>query len=120
MADWHNYCQAPKLGPGLLYFSIHSVQHFHGELHLSFRLMSEITPEDVVFTDLISPQSLSVSFHSCCDCLLRLCRRRKELKARTVWLGCPEKCEEKYSKNIIKNQKYNILTFVPGVSCTFF
>uniref|UniRef100_A0A8C7YB77 Phospholipid-transporting ATPase n=1 Tax=Oryzias sinensis TaxID=183150 RepID=A0A8C7YB77_9TELE len=52
---------------------------------------------------------------SCCDCLLRLCRRRKELKARTVWLGCPEKCEEKYSKNIIKNQKYNILTFVPGV-----
>uniref|UniRef100_A0A3P9KZT9 Phospholipid-transporting ATPase n=1 Tax=Oryzias latipes TaxID=8090 RepID=A0A3P9KZT9_ORYLA len=52
---------------------------------------------------------------SCCDFLLRLCRRRKELKARTVWLGCPEKCEEKYSKNIIKNQKYNILTFVPGV-----
>uniref|UniRef100_A0A4W4EH90 Phospholipid-transporting ATPase n=1 Tax=Electrophorus electricus TaxID=8005 RepID=A0A4W4EH90_ELEEL len=52
---------------------------------------------------------------SCCDCLLRTCRRRKELKARTVWLGCPEKCEEKYPKNGIKNQKYNILTFVPGV-----
>ncbi|XP_076865948.1 putative phospholipid-transporting ATPase IIB isoform X2 [Brachyhypopomus gauderio] len=51
----------------------------------------------------------------CCDCLLHTCRRRKELKARTVWLGCPEKCEEKYPKNAIKNQKYNILTFVPGV-----
>uniref|UniRef100_A0A8C3L0M0 Phospholipid-transporting ATPase n=1 Tax=Chrysolophus pictus TaxID=9089 RepID=A0A8C3L0M0_CHRPC len=39
----------------------------------------------------------------------------KELKARTVWLGCPEKCEEKYPKNAIKNQKYNIFTFIPGV-----
>uniref|UniRef100_A0A674NN34 Phospholipid-transporting ATPase n=1 Tax=Takifugu rubripes TaxID=31033 RepID=A0A674NN34_TAKRU len=40
---------------------------------------------------------------------------KKELKARTVWLGCPEKCEEKYPKNAIKNQKYNTFTFVPGV-----
>uniref|UniRef100_A0A8C8B4B4 Phospholipid-transporting ATPase n=1 Tax=Otus sunia TaxID=257818 RepID=A0A8C8B4B4_9STRI len=39
----------------------------------------------------------------------------KELKARTVWLGCPEKCEEKYPKNAIKNQKYNVFTFIPGV-----
>ncbi|KAM9384366.1 putative phospholipid-transporting ATPase IIB isoform 2-T2 [Pholidichthys leucotaenia] len=52
---------------------------------------------------------------SCCDCLTHICRRKKELKARTVWLGCPEKCEEKYPKNTIKNQKYNIFTFVPGV-----
>lgn len=53
---------------------------------------------------------------SCCDCLAHMCRRRKELKARTVWLGCPEKSEEKFPKNIIKNQKYNVFTFVPGVS----
>uniref|UniRef100_A0A667ZDC9 Phospholipid-transporting ATPase n=1 Tax=Myripristis murdjan TaxID=586833 RepID=A0A667ZDC9_9TELE len=52
---------------------------------------------------------------SCCDCLAHTCRRKKELKARTVWLGCPEKCEEKYPRNAIKNQKYNIFTFVPGV-----
>ncbi|MEQ2239334.1 ATP synthase subunit 9 [Ilyodon furcidens] len=52
---------------------------------------------------------------SCCDCLAHICWRKKELKARTVWLGCPEKCEEKYPKNAIKNQKYNIITFVPGV-----
>ncbi|CAB1345712.1 unnamed protein product, partial [Coregonus sp. 'balchen'] len=51
----------------------------------------------------------------CCDCLARTCRRKKELKARTVWLGHPEKCEEKYPKNAIKNQKYNLFTFVPGV-----
>uniref|UniRef100_A0A667YTU4 Phospholipid-transporting ATPase n=1 Tax=Myripristis murdjan TaxID=586833 RepID=A0A667YTU4_9TELE len=52
---------------------------------------------------------------ACCDCLAHTCRRKKELKARTVWLGCPEKCEEKYPRNAIKNQKYNIFTFVPGV-----
>ncbi|XP_064228060.1 probable phospholipid-transporting ATPase IIB isoform X5 [Aotus nancymaae] len=52
---------------------------------------------------------------SCCDWLLNICQRKKELKARTVWLGCPEKCEEKHPKNSIKNQKYNVFTFIPGV-----
>uniref|UniRef100_A0A6I8R2I6 Phospholipid-transporting ATPase n=1 Tax=Xenopus tropicalis TaxID=8364 RepID=A0A6I8R2I6_XENTR len=52
---------------------------------------------------------------SCCEWLINVCRRKKELKARTVWLGCPEKCEEKYPRNAIKNQKYNIFTFIPGV-----
>lgn len=64
-----------------------------------------------------SPFSLPFFPHlSCCEYLAHVCRRKKELKARTVWLGHPEKCEEKYPKNAIKNQKYNILTFVPGVS----
>lgn len=58
----------------------------------------------------------SCSGLSCCEYLAHVCRRKKELKARTVWLGHPEKCEEKYPKNAIKNQKYNVLTFVPGVS----
>ncbi|XP_062870920.1 probable phospholipid-transporting ATPase IIB isoform X2 [Trichomycterus rosablanca] len=52
---------------------------------------------------------------SCCECLARICWRKKELKARTVWLGHPKKSEEKYPKNAIKNQRYNIITFVPGV-----
>uniref|UniRef100_A0A8C6XAM8 Phospholipid-transporting ATPase n=1 Tax=Naja naja TaxID=35670 RepID=A0A8C6XAM8_NAJNA len=52
---------------------------------------------------------------SCCDWLINICRKKKELKARTVWLGCPEKCEEKYPRNAIKNQKYNVFTFIPGV-----
>ncbi|XP_035038693.1 probable phospholipid-transporting ATPase IIB isoform X1 [Hippoglossus stenolepis] len=52
---------------------------------------------------------------SCYNCLVHVFWRKKTLKARTVWLGCPEKCEEKYPKNGIKNQKYNIFTFVPGV-----
>uniref|UniRef100_UPI00398EF1A2 probable phospholipid-transporting ATPase IIB isoform X4 n=1 Tax=Pristiophorus japonicus TaxID=55135 RepID=UPI00398EF1A2 len=52
---------------------------------------------------------------SCCDWLANICRSKKQLKARTVWLGHPEKCEEKYPRNAIKNQKYNLFTFVPGV-----
>ncbi|XP_043299698.1 probable phospholipid-transporting ATPase IIB isoform X2 [Cervus canadensis] len=52
---------------------------------------------------------------SCCDWLINICQRKRELKARTVWLGCPEKCEEKHPRNSIKNQKYNIFTFIPGV-----
>uniref|UniRef100_A0A2D4FMZ9 Uncharacterized protein n=1 Tax=Micrurus corallinus TaxID=54390 RepID=A0A2D4FMZ9_MICCO len=54
---------------------------------------------------------------SCCDWLINICRKKKELKARTVWLGCPEKCEEKYPRNAIKNQKYNVFTFIPGGKC---
>ncbi|KAJ8333513.1 hypothetical protein SKAU_G00415210 [Synaphobranchus kaupii] len=52
---------------------------------------------------------------SCCDWLPCTCCRKKDMKARTVWLGCPEKCKEKYPKNAIKNQKYNVFTFIPGV-----
>ncbi|XP_061110932.1 probable phospholipid-transporting ATPase IIB isoform X2 [Conger conger] len=55
------------------------------------------------------------SHSRCCDWLFCTCCRKKDMKARTVWLGCPEKCEEKYPKNAIKNQKYNVLTFIPGV-----
>nr|KAF6470770.1 putative ATPase phospholipid transporting 9B (putative) [Molossus molossus] len=52
---------------------------------------------------------------SCCDRLMTVCRRKRELRARTVWLGHPEKCEEKHPRNSIKNQKYNVFTFIPGV-----
>ncbi|XP_077729926.1 putative phospholipid-transporting ATPase IIB isoform X2 [Canis aureus] len=52
---------------------------------------------------------------SCCDWLVNICQRKRELKARTVWLGYPEKCEEKHPRNSIKNQKYNVFTFIPGV-----
>ncbi|XP_062897549.1 probable phospholipid-transporting ATPase IIA isoform X1 [Mobula hypostoma] len=43
------------------------------------------------------------------------CCRGRDFKPRTVWLGHPEKREQKYPKNIINNQKYNIVTFLPGV-----
>lgn len=62
-----------------------------------------------------STQYVSFVSYSCCDWLVNICQRKKELKARTVWLGCPEKCEEKHPRNSIKNQKYNVFTFIPGV-----
>uniref|UniRef100_A0A4W3HUA5 Phospholipid-transporting ATPase n=1 Tax=Callorhinchus milii TaxID=7868 RepID=A0A4W3HUA5_CALMI len=63
----------------------------------------------------LAPFTQLTRVSACCDWLANICRRKKEHKARTVWLGCPEKCEEKYPRNAIKNQKYNFFTFVPGV-----
>uniref|UniRef100_A0A8C0UWQ4 P-type phospholipid transporter n=1 Tax=Cyanistes caeruleus TaxID=156563 RepID=A0A8C0UWQ4_CYACU len=49
----------------------------------------------------------------CCECL-RCCGRR-EPRPRTVWLGHPEKRDQRYPRNVINNQKYNFFTFLPGV-----
>uniref|UniRef100_A0A8C5R0B8 Phospholipid-transporting ATPase n=1 Tax=Leptobrachium leishanense TaxID=445787 RepID=A0A8C5R0B8_9ANUR len=49
----------------------------------------------------------------CCECLG--CCGRRELKPRTVWLGHPEKREQRYPRNVINNQKYNFFTFLPGI-----
>ncbi|XP_039935850.1 probable phospholipid-transporting ATPase IIA isoform X3 [Hirundo rustica] len=48
----------------------------------------------------------------CCECL-RCCGRR-EPRPRTVWLGHPEKRDQRYPRNVINNQKYNFFTFLPG------
>uniref|UniRef100_A0A8D2N7E9 ATPase phospholipid transporting 9A (putative) n=1 Tax=Zonotrichia albicollis TaxID=44394 RepID=A0A8D2N7E9_ZONAL len=49
----------------------------------------------------------------CCECL-RCCGRR-DPRPRSVWLGHPEKREQRYPRNVINNQKYNFFTFLPGV-----
>uniref|UniRef100_A0A8C3CL45 Phospholipid-transporting ATPase n=1 Tax=Cairina moschata TaxID=8855 RepID=A0A8C3CL45_CAIMO len=49
----------------------------------------------------------------CCECL-RCCGRR-DPRPRTVWLGHPEKRDQRYPRNVINNQKYNFFTFLPGV-----
>ncbi|XP_065778266.1 probable phospholipid-transporting ATPase IIA isoform X1 [Muntiacus reevesi] len=36
-------------------------------------------------------------------------------RPRTVWLGRPEKRDQRYPRNVINNQKYNFFTFLPGV-----
>lgn len=41
-----------------------------------------------------------------------------DFRPRTVWLGHPEKREQRYPRNVINNQKYNFFTFLPGVSFT--
>uniref|UniRef100_A0A8C3CJ69 Phospholipid-transporting ATPase n=1 Tax=Cairina moschata TaxID=8855 RepID=A0A8C3CJ69_CAIMO len=53
------------------------------------------------------------SSHRCCECL-RCCGRR-DPRPRTVWLGHPEKRDQRYPRNVINNQKYNFFTFLPGV-----
>uniref|UniRef100_A0A8C2P9Q0 Phospholipid-transporting ATPase n=1 Tax=Capra hircus TaxID=9925 RepID=A0A8C2P9Q0_CAPHI len=54
-----------------------------------------------------------------CQCLecsewLRCCGGG-EPRPRTVWLGHPEKRDQRYPRNVINNQKYNFFTFLPGV-----
>uniref|UniRef100_A0A8C0B7G5 Phospholipid-transporting ATPase n=1 Tax=Buteo japonicus TaxID=224669 RepID=A0A8C0B7G5_9AVES len=56
---------------------------------------------------------MKCSFHRCCECL-RCCGRR-DPRPRTVWLGHPEKRDQRYPRNVINNQKYNFFTFLPGV-----
>ncbi len=42
-----------------------------------------------------------------------ICCRKKEFTSRTVWLG--KETTEKFPPNVIRNQKYSIITFVPIV-----
>ncbi|PSN40754.1 putative phospholipid-transporting ATPase IIB [Blattella germanica] len=49
----------------------------------------------------------------CCSWLWRRCCRERELKSRTIVVGRPS--PEKFPANVIRNQKYNIITFLPLV-----
>jgi len=49
----------------------------------------------------------------CCQWLWRRCFRERELRARTIVIGRPS--PEKFPANVIRNQKYNIITFFPLV-----
>uniref|UniRef100_A0A2K6R2Z4 Phospholipid-transporting ATPase n=1 Tax=Rhinopithecus roxellana TaxID=61622 RepID=A0A2K6R2Z4_RHIRO len=50
--------------------------------------------------------------HRCCEWLR--CCGGGEARPRTVWLGHPEKRDQRYPRNVINNQKYNFFTFLPG------
>uniref|UniRef100_A0A2K5E9W3 Phospholipid-transporting ATPase n=1 Tax=Aotus nancymaae TaxID=37293 RepID=A0A2K5E9W3_AOTNA len=51
--------------------------------------------------------------YECCEWLR--CCGGGEPRPRTVWLGHPEKRDQRYPRNVINNQKYNFFTFLPGV-----
>ncbi|XP_053705126.1 probable phospholipid-transporting ATPase IIA isoform X1 [Synchiropus splendidus] len=51
--------------------------------------------------------------HGCCP--WSRCCGMGDLRPRTVWLGHPEKREQRYPRNVINNQKYNFFTFLPAV-----
>ncbi len=45
------------------------------------------------------------------------CRRKRELRPRTIWVGRPLRSDQKakFPPNKIRNQKYNVITFIPMV-----
>ncbi|XP_048254813.1 probable phospholipid-transporting ATPase IIB isoform X1 [Haliotis cracherodii] len=54
----------------------------------------------------------------CASCWSRIfsrCRRQKEYKPRNVYIGLATGPQEKYPRNVVKNQKYSIITFIPKV-----
>ncbi|XP_033623031.1 probable phospholipid-transporting ATPase IIA isoform X6 [Fukomys damarensis] len=56
---------------------------------------------------------IACSWKGCCEWLR--CCGGGEPRPRTVWLGHPEKRDQRYPRNVINNQKYNFFTFLPGV-----
>ena len=54
---------------------------------------------------------------SCCGMGWFWCCRQKEMSSRTVWVG--RDCSQKFPANVIRNQKYNIFSFLPLVSKIF-
>lgn len=51
----------------------------------------------------------------CCGC----CGKSKEYEARTIYIGDTNKdvtAKQKYSKNVVRNQKYSVFSFIPVVS----
>jgi len=52
-------------------------------------------------------------FYSCCFWFGKLCFGSAELSDREITIGQP--MTGKFPPNVIKNQKYNIITFIPLV-----
>ncbi|KAG5336793.1 ATP9B ATPase, partial [Acromyrmex heyeri] len=49
----------------------------------------------------------------CCTWMWRRCCRERELRARVIHIGQP--MHEKFPTNVIRNQKYNVVSFLPLV-----
>lgn len=56
-------------------------------------------------------------FNRFCQWVWQKCFRKKELTSRTIVIG--KQSTEKYSPNVIRNQKYTIITFLPKVWILF-
>uniref|UniRef100_A0A8C4SGB7 Phospholipid-transporting ATPase n=1 Tax=Erpetoichthys calabaricus TaxID=27687 RepID=A0A8C4SGB7_ERPCA len=63
----------------------------------------------------VRPKKRHDSKHKSGCCPWLRCCGNGEFRPRTVWLGHPEKREQRYPSNVVDNQKYNIFTFLPGV-----
>ncbi|RZF36513.1 hypothetical protein LSTR_LSTR008848 [Laodelphax striatellus] len=71
---------------------------------------TQLVKEDI---PLISKPRESNVFVRCCQWIWRRCKREQELRARTLTIG--RQSTEKFPANVIRNQKYNVITFLPKV-----
>ncbi|XP_011500135.1 PREDICTED: probable phospholipid-transporting ATPase IIB isoform X2 [Ceratosolen solmsi marchali] len=69
-----------------------------------------LSKEDI---PLISKPRHISSWTRCCTWMWRRCCKEKELRARTIQIG--QLMYEKFPTNVIRNQKYSIITFLPMV-----
>lgn len=51
----------------------------------------------------------------CCDSFWSKCKGRRDYKPRTIYLARPNPTDHKFPANVIRNQKYSIITFFPLV-----
>ncbi|CAH1785189.1 unnamed protein product [Owenia fusiformis] len=52
---------------------------------------------------------------NCWDSMIEKCRRKKDYLPRTVWMGDKDPHHTKYPANVIRNQKYSVISFIPLV-----
>uniref|UniRef100_A0A2P2HY00 Phospholipid-transporting ATPase n=1 Tax=Hirondellea gigas TaxID=1518452 RepID=A0A2P2HY00_9CRUS len=87
-------------------------------------LLSTTAQSDLDYIAYTNQSARKHSRYCCCFCCLHLprfcssrmwqCCRKKELAARTVKLGIPDGAA-RHPPNTVRNQKYNIFTFIPLV-----
>lgn len=70
---------------------------------------SQVTKEDIPLIGKPRRNALA----RCCLWVWGRCCRPRELKSRTITVGHPSR--EKFPANVIRNQKYNMITFLPMV-----
>lgn len=56
------------------------------------------------------------ALNRCWESMIDKCRKKHEYKPRTIWIGKKQgHPTEEYPKNVIRNQKYSVITFIPLV-----
>ncbi|XP_064640226.1 probable phospholipid-transporting ATPase IIB isoform X2 [Lineus longissimus] len=76
-------------------------------------MATELSP--ILDDDELSGRSKRRKKFSCCEAVWDKCRRKKEYKPRLVPVGLLAPTTEKFPANIIRNQKYSVITFIPMV-----
>ncbi|XP_055890293.1 probable phospholipid-transporting ATPase IIB isoform X1 [Biomphalaria glabrata] len=84
------------------------------EMDESDRLVNERRRRSRGFFNHIS-QQWSNFCSNCWGKLFSICCREKELQARVVHIGLGTHPVEKHPRNVVRNQKYSIITFIPLV-----